>query len=662
MPYIDVLIKNSLGRVFTYYLPETDFTSNSASNSTSDSDAEKSFSGRYVEVPVRNKRVVGVVLREHEADFVPGFATKDAVLLKDHRRIDDIAFALSKTVVSHAFCSYPEAVELFMYSLPKSDRKLKDGPAVRPVEKTLNADQMKVADFIWNSDKREHLIYGVTGSGKTEVYFELIQRTLNSGKKALFLLPEISLTPQMTKRIEKAFQGQRIAVIHSKITDARRAGFMTDIAMGKIDIVLGARSAVLCPLRNIGIVVIDECHEGSYLQENRPRYHAVKVARRLAELQGAKLVLGSATPDVCDYYEHDKRGTLSLLNKRYADYAMPGTVIVDMRHESDKIISSTLDRAIRDRLSKREQTILFLNRKGFSRAVQCERCGYVFKCPNCDISMTYYRSMNQIRCNYCDHPDRAPKRCPECGSEELDFNGIGTEKIEEEIRKRYPDAIVSRIDRSVMTSNTRLTEITNAFEEGKIDILIGTQMIAKGLDFPKVTLVGILSADLQLYIPHYTASEKAFQLFTQVSGRAGRSGLRSEVVIQTYSPHHTSISNQGYEDFYKKELIYRNKIGYPPYRSVVTLVFSDTDESKARESAYRSKRYLRKKMQIASLEQDVKIFDEVPAVLRKLDNHYRYQVLIISENVSFQPLLDIVGLIEEKLQHTTKSQITVIVE
>lgn len=648
MPYIDVLIKNSLGRVFTYNLPESDFT------------AHKGYVGRYVEVPLRQKKTVGVVLREHDSNFVPGFATKDASLLDDHRRIDSIAFALSEDIASHAFCTFPEAVELFMYNLPKSDRRLKEMPIPKSAEKSLSDEQLAVADFIWNSEEREHLIYGVTGSGKTEVYFELIRRTLDSGKKALFLLPEISLTPQMTKRIEKAFKGRRIAVIHSKITEARRARFMTDIARGEIDIVLGARSAVLCPLRNIGIVVVDECHEGSYSQENRPRYHAVKVAKKLAALQEARLVLGSATPDICDYYEHDRRGTLSLLNRRYGNYAMPSSVIVDMRHESDKIVSSTLDRAIRDRLSKREQIILFLNRKGFSRMIQCDRCGHVFKCPNCDISMTYYRSSNRICCNYCGYEEKAPENCPECGDEELDFNGIGTEKIEEEIQKRYPDAIVSRIDRSVMTSNTRLAEITDAFEEGKIDILIGTQMIAKGLDFPKVTLVGIMSADLQLYIPHYTASEKAFQLFTQVSGRAGRSGLRSEVVIQTYSPSHNSISNQGYIDFYKKELIYRNKIGYPPYRAIATLVFSDEDEMKARESAYRAKRYLRKKMQIAALDKDVRIFDEMPAVLRKLDKHFRYQVLVIAENDVFENAMDIVRSIEEKLNRTTKSQITVV--
>lgn len=648
MPYIDVLIKNSLGRVFTYNLPESDFTVND------------SPVGRYVEVPLRQKKTVGVVLKVHDSGFVPGFATRDASLLDDHRRIDEIAFALSEEIASHSFCTFSEAVELFMYSLPKSDRKLKETPSPKSAEKALSDEQRDVADFIWNSEEREHLIYGVTGSGKTEVYFELIRRTLDSGKKALFLLPEISLTPQMTKRIEKAFRGRRIAVIHSKITEARRARFMTDIARGEIDIVLGARSASLCPLRNIGIVVVDECHESSYSQENRPRYHAVKVVKKLAALQRAKLVLGSATPDICDYYEHDKKGTLSVLNRRYGNYAMPSTVIVDMRHESDKIVSSALDRAIRDRLSKREQTILFLNRKGFSRTVQCEGCGYVFKCPNCDISMTYYRSAGRISCNYCGYEERAPESCPECRREELDFNGIGTEKIEEEIRRRYPDAIVSRIDRSVMTSNTRLAEITDAFEEGKIDILIGTQMIAKGLDFPKVTLVGIMSADLQLYIPHYSASEKAFQLFTQVSGRAGRSGLRSEVVIQTYSPSHNSISNRGYIDFYKKELIYRNKIGYPPYRAIATLVFSDEDESKARESAYRAKRYLRKKMQMAGLDKNVKIFDEMPAVLRKLDRHFRYQVLVIAENDVFEAAMDVVRSIEARLNETTKSQITVV--
>lgn len=641
MPYIDVLIKNSLGQVFTYYLP--------MSRSV----------GRYVQVPLRKKKVTGVVLREHPEDYEPSFAIREAELPDDHRRVDATAFELAREIASHAFCSFAEAVELFMYSLPKSDRALKESAEPEAVEKTLSEEQRRAADRIWESKEREHLLYGITGSGKTEVYFELIRRTLQMGKKALFLLPEISLTPQMTGRIRRAFHGRKIAVIHSKITEAKRARYLSAIAKGEIDIVLGARSAVLTPLRDIGTVIVDECHETSYLQENRPRYHAIKVARKLAELEGARLVLGSATPDVSMYYEHEKKGTLISLLHRYSNYELPATTVVDMRHESDRIISYSLHRAISDRLEKREQTILFINRKGFSSMVQCPRCGYVFKCPNCEISKTYYRSAHKLCCNYCAHVEDAPAFCPECGHQELDFSGLGTEKIEAEIRSRYPDAVIARIDRSVMTSNTRLSEITSAFEKGEIDILIGTQMIAKGLDFPKVTLVGILAADIQLYIPSYLSSERAFQLFTQVSGRAGRSGLRSEVVIQTYSPWHMSVNNGGYFDFYKKELLFRKKMGYPPYQSLALLTFSDTDERRARESAYRSKRYLRKKIELAMPDKNVKIFDEVPASLKKLENHYRYQVLVVSDNEVYSDVLQLVAVLEEKLQATTKSQIVV---
>lgn len=719
MPYVDVLIKNSLGQVFTYNLPENhsaeensaecgsalpsrssalpplgsaSVSASASCGSASDnapveknvtekvvtaeeasgiavtvSDKEvtareASFDrllGRYVEVPLRNKRVTGVIIKVRRDEAPPDFKIREATLLDDGRRIDSVAFELAKTVVSHAFCTYPEAVELFMYRLPKSQRKLKESPKSERQEKTLTEMQTDAVNRIWNAAEREHLLYGVTGSGKTEVYFELIRRTLRSGKKALFLLPEISLTPQMTARIEKAFRGKRIAVIHSKITEARRARYMSEIAKGEIDIVLGARSAVLSPLRNIGIVVIDECHETSYLQENRPRYNAVEIAKRLAQLEDARLVMGSATPDVEHYYRCEKKGCLVTLPSRFADYALPSTVVIDMRHESDKLIGSQLDRAIQDRLSKREQVILFINRKGFSSTVQCGRCGYVFQCPDCAISKTYYRSLKQLRCNYCDHAEPEPKCCPECGNTALNFSGAGTEKIESEIRSRYPYAKVARIDRSVMTSNTRLSEITTAFEAGEIDILIGTQMIAKGLDFPKVTLVGIVAADLQLYIPHYLASERAFQLFTQVSGRAGRSGLRSEVMIQTYSPDHMAIASKGYADFYRKELVYRKKVGYPPYKSLATLIFSDEDERTARESAYRTKVYLRKKIKIAALDQRVKLFDEVPSTLKRLEKQYRYQLLIVSDHEAFPKVLELVSLIEEKLKATTKSQILV---
>lgn len=642
MHYIDVMIKNTLGQVFTYHV------------------AEKNVLGRYVSVPLRNrKKCLGVVIAEREEGFKPDFDTKEAALFDDHRAVDSVAFELAGEIARHAYCTFAEAVELFLYDAPKSRRKLKEPKTADSVVKPLTQEQLAAADRIWGSDKMEHMLYGVTGSGKTEVYFELMRRALAQGRRAMFLLPEISLTPQMTERIGRAFAGRRIAVIHSKITEARRARYMEDIARGEIDIVLGARSAVLAPLRNIGVIIVDECHETSYRQDKRPRYDAIKIARKLAEIEGGKLLLGSATPNIDTFYTHNLNGTLTRLNSRYAGYAMPHVSVVDMRHESDKIVSSNLHIAIEDRLSKREQVILFINRKGFSSIVQCHRCGYVFKCPNCEVAKTYYKHAGKLCCNYCGDTENVPGVCPECQNSELDYSGLGTEKIEAEIKKRYPNAVVARLDRSVVTSATRVQEVVSAFESGEVDILIGTQMIAKGLDFPRVTLVGIMSADLQLYAPDFLSSERAFQLFTQVSGRAGRSGLRSEVVIQTYSPHHMAVSSRTYDDFYKKELNFRQTMGYPPYMSVLLMTFSDTDERKARESAYRTKRYLRKKIELASLDKSVKIFDEVPASLRRLENHYRYQVFVVSENAVFHDVEQLVGVIEQKLKQTTGSQIVV---
>ncbi len=648
--YVDVLIKNSLGNVFTYELPE---------EAAENGEKLNTVLGRYVEVPVRNKICLGIVINEREKDYTPDFKTKKLVLLDDGRIVDKTSFLLAEEISKHAFCPFAEALELFMYALPKSNRKLKEEKSPKPSTNQLSEEQLEAADRIYHSDKREHLLYGVTGSGKTEVYFELIRRALEAGKRALYLVPEISITPQMTSRIKRAFSDKKVAVIHSKITEARRARFMQEIAAGKVDIVLGARSAILTPLREIGVVIVDECHETSYSQEKRPRYDAIRLAKKLAEIEDAKLVMGSATPDVSTYYQYSAADALVSLENRYSNFELPKPLIVDMRYESDKLISSQLHHSIMDRLDKGEQSILFINRKGYSSVVQCMTCGSVCRCPNCDISKTYYKGIHKIICNYCAHSEVVPQNCDACGSDKFNFSGIGTERIEAEIKERYPEARVARVDRSVITSGTRLKKITDAFEKGEIDILVGTQMIAKGLDFPGVTLVGILSADLQLYLPSYLSSERAFQLFTQVSGRAGRSGLRSEVILQTYSPTHMAVASDGYYDFYKKEIKFRKKLGYPPYKELMMLTLSDTNERKAYESAFRVKNYLKRKIELENLQNNVKIFDEVHASLKRLDSHYRYQVFVVMDNEVFDRVSEIVGVLEHKLKNTTKSLIVV---
>lgn len=649
MPYIDVLIRNTLGKVFTYFIEE------------------KGVVGRYVDVPLQRRgSCLGLVIEEKPDGYVPEFKTKGASLIEgDHRLFDEVNFKLARDIAAHAFCSYGEALELFMYNLRKSNRKLKKPAKLEPEVKELTADQMVAADRIWSArsakgvEAHEFLLYGVTSSGKTEVYFELIRRAIAEGKKALFLVPEIALTPQMTKRIARAFSDSKIAVIHSKVTEAKRAESMAEIASENVDIVLGARSAVLTPLRNIGIIIIDECHETSYAQENRPRYDAIRVARKLAELEGATMVLGSATPPVDFYYRHSADGTLITLDRRYGDYALPNSIAIDMRHESDKFMSSQLDRAIKDRLEKGEQTIIFLNRKGFSSIVQCERCGHVFKCPNCDVVKTYYKKDGVLCCNYCRHVERTPKSCPDCGSEDLSFSGLGTEKVEAELKKRYPTARVARMDRETMTTKNKLEELTRQMEAGEIDIVVGTQMIAKGLDFPKVTLVGILNADLQLYRPDYKASERAYQLFTQVSGRAGRSGLHSEVIIQTFSPTHSAIESRDYLEFYRSELRFRERLGYPPYKSVALMTFVDVDRNKAHESAARAKNYLRKKIKAGGLDKDVTILDEVPSPIRRIENQYRFQLFVVSENDAFEEVLRLIEEVEMHLENTTKTMMMV---
>lgn len=503
------------------------------------------------------------------------------------------------------------------------------------------------------------LLYGVTGSGKTEIYLSLIGEALEKGKRALFLLPEISLTPQMMARVKNRFSDRRIAVVHSKISELERNTIHRDIALGAYDIVIGARSALFAPLDDIGVIIVDECHERSFRSEHRPRYDAVEAARFLARQHDALFLCGSATPNVDDCFRYQATGRLVTLDKRFNDYEVPRPTIVDLRRESDKVISSSLHLAIEDRLARGEQTILFLNRKGYSGLVVCGHCGFQYQCPNCDISLTSYLSERKMECRYCGHREILSQTCPECGSDEFGFIGIGTERIENLLRERYPQARIARLDRSVVTSHGRLQEILEQMESREIDILIGTQIIAKGFDFPYVTLVGILAADLQLRFPSYLASERAFQVFTQVSGRAGRSGLRSEVLLQTYSPDHYTLKHADFPDFYAKELEFRKELQYPPFRDLYLLTFSDEVETRALQSAMRTRNYLERSLEHKNLQNEVKIFQVLPASLKKMGGQYRYQLLLSSGSEVKQQLMELLARLEDKLNKTKLSSITI---
>ncbi|MBV9010186.1 MAG: primosomal protein N', partial [Verrucomicrobia bacterium] len=422
---------------------------------------------------------------------------------------------------------------------------------------------------------RPILVHGVTGSGKTEIYLHAIRETLARGKTAIVLVPEISLTPQTVERFKSRFADDQeiVAVLHSHLSEGERHDEWHKVHSGRAKIVIGARSAVFAPLKNLGLIVVDEEHETSYKQEEAPRYHARDVAVVRAKIEKCVVVLGSATPSIESYNNAlTHKYELATLTQRVDNCQMPLIRIVDLRQErrADRaatILSEKLRVAIADRLTKREQTILFLNRRGFSTSLLCSNCGKPRDCPNCSVALTFHRSMSRLSCHLCGHTAAVPKRCPECGEAALIYAGFGTEKVEEIVSAMFPEAVVKRMDADSMTRKEAYRETLRAFRAGKIDILVGTQMIAKGLHFPNVTLVGIINADLALHLPDFRAGERTFQLLTQVAGRAGRGETPGEVFVQSYTPFSPSIQFARHHDFagyVEQELEFRERCDFPP--------------------------------------------------------------------------------------------------
>lgn len=459
----------------------------------------------------------------------------------------------------------------------------------------LNDDQQRAVDGIWasflNNDRRPVLIKGITGSGKTEVYIELIGRMVRSGYQAVMLVPEIALTYQTLKRFYQRF-GDRVAAVNSRMSQGERYDQFERIREGLVDVVIGPRSALFAPFSNLGIIVIDEEHETSYKSGRVPKYHARETAGRLAELSGAMLVLGSATPSVESYYKA-QTGEYSLysLNSRAKNAMLPQTAIVDMKKElfsgNRSVFSSPLKAAIEDRLCKKQQVILFLNRRGMAGFVSCRKCGHVFKCRHCDVSLTYHRN-GKLSCHYCGYEEVYSKICPECGSSFVSTLKFGTEAVENEVKTLFPDARVLRMDLDTTKNKNSHEEILSSFANDGADILIGTQMIVKGHDFPNVTLVGVLMADMSLYVSDYRARERTFDLLTQAAGRAGRGRYPGEVYIQTYNPEDETIgfaARQDYEGFYGYEILYRELLKYPPVSHILALLMEDSSEEYVRKIA-----------------------------------------------------------------------------
>lgn len=516
-----------------------------------------------------------------------------------------------------------------IYRDPHANREFKRTQPL-PLTKEQSSAIIPILHSIEHNQHQTYLLYGVTGSGKTEVYLQSIEEVLKKGKQAIVLVPEISLTPQMVERFKGRF-GSSVAVLHSGLSIGEKYDEWRKIYRKEVNVVVGARSAVFAPFENLGIIIIDEEHESSYKQEENPRYHARDVAIYRGDFHQCPVVLGSATPTL-ETFARAKKGLYELLplSKRMHDKGMPAVDIVDMREElregNRSMFSSLLFEKLQDRLQKKEQTVLFLNRRGYSTFIMCRDCGFVVTCPECDISLTYHRSQQLVKCHYCGYEEPVVNQCPSCQSDHIRFFGTGTQKVEEEIGKLLPEARIIRMDVDTTSRKGSHEKLLTAFGEGKADILLGTQMIAKGLDFPRVTLVGVLTADTMLHLPDFRSSEKTFQLLTQVSGRAGRHELPGEVVIQTYTPEHYSVelaSQHNYQDFYLREMGIRKLHQYPPFFYVTLITVSHPEITKVVAVTEKISTYLR-----TNLSSQTIVLGPAASPIPRIKNRYRYQCMI----------------------------------
>ena len=484
----------------------------------------------------------------------------------------------------------------------------------------LNEKQLTIKENIEKSNKKYFLLKGVTGSGKTEIYIELIKKAFFEGYGSIFLVPEISLTPQMVERFQTEFKNN-IAILHSSLSDIERAKEWESIYSGEKKIVLGVRSAIFSPVKNLKYIILDEEHEATYKQDSSPRYNAKYVAIKRCLDEGAKLILGSATPSIESYY-YAKTGIYELLNldNRYGNAEMPDIQIVDMKQEEDLFFSKALLEEIKNTLLKNEQVILLLNRKGYSTYIQCKDCGYVEECDNCSIKMSYYKSTNKYKCNYCGKQIHYTGKCSKCGSTNLIHSGKGIERIEEELKK-YFDVPMIKVDSELSRNKDYFSKIYKDFSDKKYSILIGTQIIAKGLHFPNVTLVGVINSDIILNFPDFRSGEKTFQLLTQVSGRAGRGDKKGKVIIQTYEPENNVIKDskeENYELFYEKEINSRKIFSYPPFSKILNIGFSSEDEERLLEVS--------KNFYDDIKSQDIELYGPMPSMVYKVQKRYRMNI------------------------------------
>jgi len=597
--------------------------------------------GKRVWVSFGKRRLVGYIVGTSEKTEIENVKPIQELIDKESI-ISGEMLILTKWVSEYYLCSWGEAIES---TIPGVLRKGKTSiKPKKPFEEEVfvpsydlhPTTQQKTALSLIKKDlssfKHEvFLLHGITASGKTEVYLQAISHALNQGKSSIVLVPEISLTPQAVERFKSRF-GRNVAIVHSRLAGSMRFREWQRIKQGEAKVIVGVRSAVFSPAKNLGLVIVDEEHENSYKQEDTPRYHARDVAIERARINSGVAILGSATPSLESFYKAgNEEFKLIKLTKRIENKDLPKVKIIDMKREfavkgRQTIFSRFLKDALEKTLAKKKQAILFLNRRGFSTSVICKKCGHVARCKKCDSVMVYHFNDKKIHCHYCNWKTDAPNICPKCTGAYMKFSGLGTEKVESEIARYFPSQKTGRMDTDSTRKRGSHDAILGKFSRHRIDMLVGTQMIAKGLDFPKVTLVGVVNADTSLNLPDFRASERTFSLLTQVAGRAGRGEEKGDVIIQTYTPGNYAIktaSTHDYESFYKKEIIARKELELPPFVHIIKIALHSRNNKRAEEASVKLAKALK-----AKLRSSAKIIGPAPAVISRLRGQYRWNIFL----------------------------------
>jgi len=622
--------------------------------------------GKRVWVPFGNRRLVGYIVGLVDKTSVKNIRPMYSVIDEEPVLSIDL-LNTAKWISEYYFCSWGEAIEAALPpALKKGKKDLKprlkeDLEDIKPsFHQVLNEEQDKAFKTLLSDIEQDkhnvYLLHGITGSGKTEVYMQAIGKALDKNKTSIVLVPEISLTPQAIERFKSRFNEQ-VAVLHSHLTEAARFCEWKKIKENKATVVIGARSAVFAPVKNLGLIVIDEEQETSYKQQDSPRYHAREVAIKRAGLTNAVVILGSATPSL-ETYHNAKAGIYKFINltKRIDDRELPSVQIIDMRHymnnsRKQAMLSRPLVDSIKSVLDKKEQVILFLNRRGFATFMNCKKCGFVIKCKNCDATLTYHFQNKELVCHWCGYREAPPDTCPKCKSSYISYFGAGTEKVESEISRIFASAHINRMDTDATLKRGSHKKILNSFKTGDTQLLVGTQMVAKGHDYPGVTLVGVVSADSALHIPDFRSGERTFSLLTQVAGRAGRGKKPGKVLVQTFTPEHYAIisaSKHDYTAFYNEEIRSRKELDLPPYSHLVKITFRSHSQAKAMESAQGLTKLLQEKKNKNILHIAGPVISSIP----RLRKEYRWDVILKARRAE-----DAVNLLRNALPKFKKSSL-----